>query len=385
MIASPASPSYDVLIVGAGPAGAIAAHALASQGLTVALLEKEALPRYKTCGGGIVYRCLSRLPISVDDCVEARCYQAQMGIPGSHLAFRVERSNPIISMTMRSAFDFRLVEAARGAGARILDQTRCRKVRRKPDSIEVQTDRSIFRGRFLLAADGVHSPIARNLQWPDQAHAIPALEWELSVPARVLDRFQGLAQFDFNVAKEGYAWVFPKKRHLSVGILSIRRGSQNLRRALLNYLAWREIPVQSPLHQSGHLIPIRPRPTLTQPRVLLLGDAAGLAEPVTCEGISFALQSGRLAAQALLEGELRSPESEWAYRRMLERRIGRELKWGRAAATLTYQYPGLRDLLFRRQGQRLCEVMTDIFMGRSSYRSLARQPWNYLKLLRRLG
>ncbi len=374
---------FDVVIVGAGPSGAIAAYQLARHGLSVAVLEKATFPRYKTCGGGLVHRSLKWLPCPLRDCVESECFRILIRFLGSDLEFEVSRPIPIVSMTMRSAFDYQILEEALTAGVRLFENTLCQKVTVAEDWAEVESPRSTYRGRFVLAADGVNSQVARSLNWSSQPFAVPALEWELAVPTPTLDQYANHAVFDFNATEAGYGWVFPKRTHLSVGILSTRQGTRRLRRALEDYLRLIGIPFDQPIRKSGHQIPIRPRVSLSRARVLLLGDAAGLAEPLTGEGISLAIQSGLLAAQALIENDMRSTESEKAYASQVKHQIGRELKWGRAVAALTYRYPKLRDSLFRRQGQRLCEMMTDIFMGDSSYRSLALRPGNYLKLLRR--
>ena len=286
-------------------------------------------------------------------------------------------------MTMRSAFDHQLLGEALKAGAKLFENTLCRNVTVTRDWAEVESTRGPYRGRFVLAADGVNSQVARSLNWPHQPFVIPALEWELAVAPAIHDQYANRAVFDFNATDAGYGWVFPKRHHLSVGILSTVRGTRKLRGALENYLRAIGIPFDQPLRKSGHQIPVRPRASLTRARILLLGDAAGIAEPVTGEGISLAIWSARLAARALIENDMRSPEAEKDYQHQVRSQIGRELRWGRLVATLTYGYPKLRDSLFRRQGQRLCEVMTDIFMGDASYRSLALRPINYLNLLRR--
>ena len=306
-----------------------------------------------------------------------------MRIMGSGLEFEVRRSRPIVSMTMRSAFDHQLLGEALKVGAKLSENTLCQKVTVARDWAEVESTRGRYRGRFVLAADGVNSQVARSLNWPHHPFAIPALEWELAVPTTIHDEYANRAVFDFNATDAGYGWVFPKRDHLSVGILSTKRGTRKLKGSLENYLRAIGIPFDQPLRRSGHQIPVHPRASLTKARILLLGDAAGIAEPVTGEGISLAILSGRLAAQALIEHAMRSPDSERAYENQVKSQIGRELRWGRLVAALTYDYPKVRDSLFRRQGQRLCEVMTDIFMGDSSYRSLALHPTNYLNLLRR--
>ncbi|MGH7568410.1 MAG: FAD-dependent oxidoreductase, partial [Gemmatimonadales bacterium] len=111
---------YDVAVVGTGPAGCIAAHRLATAGLRVALLERETLPRYKTCGGGLVQRAVGLLPGDIAPIVERHCHRAEMHLVDAGLSFGVERATPLITMTMRDRLDAHLAAAAAGAGAELL-------------------------------------------------------------------------------------------------------------------------------------------------------------------------------------------------------------------------------------------------------------------------
>jgi len=102
--------AYDVAVVGAGPAGCTAAHRLATAGLRVALLEKEQLPRYKTCGGGLVPRAVSLLPGDIAPVVERHCHRAEMHLVDAGLSFGAERPTFLIMMAMRDQLDARLAD-----------------------------------------------------------------------------------------------------------------------------------------------------------------------------------------------------------------------------------------------------------------------------------
>jgi flavin-dependent dehydrogenase len=119
--------------------------------------------------------------------------------------------------------------------------------------------------------------------------------------------------------------------------------------------------------------------------VLLAGDSAGLADPVTAEGISHAIASGQIAARALLGGRLEPGAVARDYRRGLECEILRELRLARPLAQLLYHHPRLRRLVFRRAGKSICPAITDVIVGQSSYRRLLGSPANYFKLLRRVA
>ncbi|MFN0007682.1 MAG: geranylgeranyl reductase family protein [Planctomycetota bacterium] len=379
--ASASGTTYDVAVVGSGPAGASAALHLAREGRRVALIERETLPRYKTCGGGVVGRAFRNLPKDVAIPVEHACASAEAGFLESGMSFRVRREAPIVSMTMRSELDRALAEAAVASGAELLAPCALSDLRQDGETVELETSRGRMRARFVIGADGVLSTVARKAGWTRAPRTIGALEVEARVPAEVFARFTGVARFDFEAMEAGYGWVFPKREHLSCGILTMRRGAGGLHEALDRYLARVGVAPVTAEERHGYVIPVRPRPGgFVRGRVLLAGDAAGLADALTGEGISIAMASGRLAAEAILQGE--PSRVQRAYERALRREILGELRWGRVLAWITYEHPGLLRTLLRRRGQAFCERLTDVYLGERTYRSLLTRPSSYWRLLR---
>ena len=374
--------SCEVAIVGSGPAGSSAALALAREGVQVTILEKESLPRYKTCGGGIVGRARRLLPFGIQEVVEQQCYTAELNLPQDGFRFSTSRREPIVSMTMRESFDFFLLRAAQNAGASLRTQCQVLEVQLKQDGVVLSTTTGPVSAQFVLAADGARSKVAASSGWIDKPNLIPALECEVGVSSRVLERFRDKARFDFNLVPFGYAWIFPKKQHLSVGVLTTRRGGANLNRCLERYLKLGQITPLERFERHGFVIPIAPRKgSLAKDRILLSGDAAGLADPVTGEGITYAIRSGQLAAKAILDGELRKEEVGPLYDQSLATEVLSELRLGRMLGRLLYRHPVICRRLFRWQGQRLCEAMTNVLMGDTDYRELLSTPAHYLKLL----
>src|SRR2546426_380889 len=286
---------FDVAVVGAGPAGATAALTLARRGLNVALLEKETLPRYKTCGGALVGRALALLPPDVQPVLERRCGQAELHLLDANQHYRATRDPPgppIMAMPMRARLDHLLASAAAAAGAALRAPCAVTGVSMEPRHVRLDTDAGPVTAALVIAADGATGELARLAGWSDGRHLIPALEYEVRVDDATLDRFARVPRFDVGLISHGYAWVFPKTAHLSVGVLTTHRGATNLHRQLEEYLRVIGLAPQA-IERHGFVIPVRPRTgSLARERMLLVGDAAGLADPVTAEGISLAAPSG---------------------------------------------------------------------------------------------
>lgn len=381
-MASSLSPHlHDVAVVGTGLAGSSAALCLARQGVRVVVLEKDPLPRHKTCGGGVTYRAIQLLPVDIREVIELECYSAELNMIDASLHFSTKRQQPIISMTTREKFDFFLVSAARDAGADIWSDCKVIDVVIHPDKVELITSKGVLSVRFVVVADGAMGVVAQKAGWQETRCLIPALECEVSVSDDVLKRFCCAARFDFGIVPYGYAWVFPKKEHLSIGVLSMRRTPINLNEIFERYLKLIGIDKITELKRHGFLIPVSPRKdAFVKGRLLLAGDAAGFADPVTGEGITSAIQSGQIAAQALLGGRFETERVEQVYDSQLAKTILPELRLGRILAKLIYDYPRIRTRLFRLYGQKLTEAVTDVFMGEKTYCGILYNPLNYLRL-----
>lgn len=373
---------FDVAVIGAGPAGCSAARAAARAGFSVLLLEKARLPRYKTCGGGVLARAYKSLPPSAEQVVETRFKSVALNFLGNRREFVASRGQPMVYMTMRADLDCLLAREAANAGAQLLESCRVTGVKAQPDWVEISSSGLNHRARFVIAADGVHSATAKAAGWPDLPWLAPALEHEIHLGAADFERFRQTPRFDFDVIEAGYGWVFPKRDHLSVGILSTNRVCPDLPARLAAYLRQIGIVHVEKVEQHGFLIPLAPRRgPLARGRILLVGDAAGLVDPITAEGISHAIQSGQLAAAALSESSLNPATAGHIYQSHLEETILRELRAARFLARVLYHHPKIRNAAFRLSGQRLCDFVAKVVMGEASYNNALKQPASYFKLL----
>ncbi len=361
-------------MVGAGPAGLSAAAALAGAGREVIVLEKDRLPRYKPCGGGVVMRARRLLPTDPPMAYERLCYEAELNLTDPGLSLRVRREDPLASLTMRADFDLWLAEQARRKGARVQDGCRVRQLDWTREEVEVVTNRGPYLSRFVLGADGALSTVARSAGFRNPTRLIPALASEVRVDDDVLARFRERLRFDYGPVSRGYAWMFPKREHLSVGVVGWPPADIGMSGVLKQYLALLGIGKWVESASRGFVVPAAPRKgSPVRRRVLLAGDALGVGDPITFEGISQAVLSGQLAARALLEGGFREADVRAGYEKLLSKHILQELAWGRRFAALFYGSARRRNWVFRHYGPQLTEAMADVMMGTRSYRDTVKR------------
>lgn len=361
---------YDVAVIGSGPSGANAAFQLAKKGLKTIIIEKEHLPRYKTCGGGFVFRGRRDLPFDVSTAVEREFFDVDIRFDAKKLALNTVRKKPIISMVMRDQFDYLIVEQARELGVEVLQDEKLLALDFKAEYAVLTTTHKNIYARFIIAADGALSPTAKLAGWEESRLMCPALEYEIKVPDLDFERLSTSARFDIDVVPFGYGWSFPKKNHLSVGVGNFTKSKKkiNLKENYRDYL--KILGIENVLEEQAHgfIIPVSPRKDgFVKHNVFLIGDAAGFADPLTAEGISNAIYSGKLAAEAIAESNLDLALAEKLYNEKLSEKLLPELELGVKLAALFYENRKLRNLLLKKFGQRAAEYMTDIFMGDRTY------------------
>ncbi|BDR91614.1 geranylgeranyl reductase family protein [Vulcanisaeta souniana] len=281
--------AYDLVIVGAGPAGSTAAYVAARLGLRVLIIDRFRFPRMKPCGGGLTQKSsllLRNLGIDLSSVIKYEC--RRVAVINNAGSFVLTDNEPIISVVSRNEFDNYLLTSALEEGADyVIDRITSFNVGN--DHVNVVGVGNTYIGKYVIAADGANSIIAKRLG--NDIRKYNAIAYMTISHGN----YDDLCMIDMTRIKWGYSWVFPRGgNEYDVGIGSILWS--NYRTQLIKYVS--EVGLNAGV-VLGHPIPIRPRKILTSKRIVLTGDAGGFADPTTGEGIFYAMYTGTLAVLAL--------------------------------------------------------------------------------------
>jgi geranylgeranyl reductase family protein len=319
---------FDVLVVGAGPAGSTAAYRLAREGASVLLADKARFPRDKPCGGGLTMRAVRLLPFPVDPVVEDRTTRVRFGLDFNR-RFERRLEEPLVLMTQRSRLDAYLVEQAASAGAEFRDATRVTDLNVSGDRVEASVNGVKIAANHALLADGANGVSARAAGLDDGRDYGVALEANVPYGVVAEEDYRGLLCLELANVPGGYGWVFPKGDHINVGVGGWQREGPRLRNHLARFCREYGIPEESLEDVRGYRLPLlHARARLAKGRVALLGDAGGLVAPLSGDGIYEAFLSAKLAAEAVLAGDLES--YDWELRRRLSSQLA--AAWGAKVA-----------------------------------------------------
>ena len=357
----------DVIVVGAGPAGAMAAIEAAKAGLSVAVLEKVKLPRRKVCAGGLVKRAVKLIPREINYPVEQSCHTISLNVENHTFQ---ETRHRLVTMVCRNTFDMALINHAKNLGAAIYTTTKVRNILPSDELVKVETNHGCLSCKYMIFAEGAMAKLS-NQFWHDDRVLLPSLEVDIYPSAKLLASYQH-AVFDFNIIQGGYAWVFPKGNHLSVGLGIMNKSCRApLQQVLDQYLEQLGLANVKSLNRKGFVIPLTPRSEpMMKGRMMLVGDAAGFADPVTAEGLTHAIQSGLGASQAIASAFHNPIQVAEIYHQHTIQPILDELRVARLLAKVIY-HPNtmLRNMLFKHYGNRLCKGMADLIEGKRTYTS----------------
>jgi geranylgeranyl reductase family protein len=274
---------YDVQVVGGGPAGSATAHHLASRGLSVLLVDRATFPRDKPCGGGLTTRALNWCPVDPSPVFEEVVDTVELRFRFRDSVVRQAR-RPVIAMTQRRRLDQFLLDAAREAGVDVREG--------------VQADLS--EADVVVAADGANGTTARALDLgAGIVHGV-ALEGNVSYRRLARDRYRKRAVVELADIPGGYGWVFPKGDHVNVGVGAWQAEGPRLRDHLRRTCEAHGLSTDDLECLRGHRLPLRrPGVSIASERALLVGDAAGLIDPVSGDGMYECFVSASLAADAI--------------------------------------------------------------------------------------
>lgn len=360
-----------VAILGGGPAGAFAAEQLASAGLRVRLFD-EKLAWEKPCGGGLTYKAYSQYPFLIDNATPKRFVTETMLAAPHAGEVKLKLDEPLVIYS-RLDLNRMLLERAERAGAQI-EKARVTGLERRESGWQLRTPSGAsVDADFCVVATGARNPLREVGTQLTAADTMSALGYYVPAEQERID-----IQFLPNL--EGYIWVFPRCGHLSVGICGKGEPAAALRKRLERYMMERGISWKGAAFYS-HLLPSLETKSWKSNRVagdgwIAVGDAAGLVDPITGEGLYYAIRSGDLAAQAVLGA---NGEAAAHYRRLLRRDFAADLEFGSRLAKRVFLGRFLfgsvpsRMVQFTRRSPRFSEIMQDLFAGKQPYLGLKRR------------
>ncbi len=337
----------DVIIVGAGPAGAIASKTCAEKGLRTLLLEKERMPRLKLCGGAVSTSALSHLDFGIkDNLIERECYGERVHFKNYQI--EVRRKSRMGILVSRDKFDAYIVSKAVDAGVELHDGEKVTSITPKQSRIVVETNKEKYNAKVVIGADGVNSTVSkyvRDSYKPDELGL--CIGAEIPASNEAVDEYIDTAvDMHYGISKFGYGWVFPKEKHFSVGVGGILYSMKNPRNIFMTFL--KNLGFSTDVVTHAHLIPSGGYDReVCSDRIILVGDAAGFVDPFSGEGIKYAFVSGKLAAERVVvsyENDDFSKQALDSYKGLCYNSFGENLKYSLRLTKLMNKYP---DIFFR--------------------------------------
>lgn len=369
---------FDIIIVGSGPAGSAAAVTACKAGHSVAIVDKAAFPRDKLCGGLFTGRSekAMRAVFGLQVTPEMFLTSDRMRFSAKGKVLADIENAPKMHLTMRRDFDAMLHAEALNAGAQPFLGQPLTEIDEAASTVTLR-DGQALNYKVLIGADGVNSYVARHLFGrpfdPDE------IGFGLEVETPMLPGRDNAVEVDFDAATWGYGWSFPKHKSMTVGVAGINVRNDNMKANMAEYLG--QVGGDETLKYKGHFLPFGGyKKAPGQGALLLAGDAAGLVDPITGEGIALAMESGAQAGQAACEAlKADAPDTAFARYKPLVKPIQKELDQARMWRLI--MFPKATEGYFKKafqRGSHLQRKYLDLLAGDASYHDLRHE------LLRRI-
>ncbi|HPN32701.1 MAG TPA: geranylgeranyl reductase family protein [bacterium] len=335
--------TYDVIVIGAGPAGSSAARHTANNNLKTLLIDKSVFPRIKPCAAGLPKHIKEILDFDYSKVLKkistATIFTFNMKSP-----VKIQNDEVKIEMTMRSDFDTLLVENAVNSGVEFRDGQRAVGIEEDIDSVKVITEKENYFAKYVIGADGAFSVVAKSLGLMKDRVMGWSINAEVYVSSGQLERHGDMVNIEMGLVPAGYAWIFPKGDHLSCGIgTNMTKNIFNFKKYLFDYLNNHDSTKNyTKIFMKGHPLPhsYSEKIKINTNRVFLAGDAASLVEPLSGEGIYYAIKSGITAAKHILEN-IRINSSPENYSKEIDNTLRKEFYYAERFARIFHQFPKL--------------------------------------------
>ena len=329
-------PNYDVIVLGAGPGGSTAALRLAQHGARVLLVDRERFPRSKPCGGGVLIAAAARLPFSLHSVSQRVVYGFRVTYKRD-AGFAHTYPEPLAIMTRRRDLDTFLASQAVTAGATFIDGRAVSAINRNGAGMVVSfRDGARAAAAALVAADGANGVSRRALGMPALDRAVALEANSPGLPQHSPDH----VSLDLGSLPGGYGWLFPKDGHTNIGVGGWPVVGPQLKAHLAAYATSEGVSPALLEDVRGYTLPLRHfDEPLTRGPVAFVGDAAGLIDPLSGEGINNAFYSAQLAADEIaryLSGDVSDLRG---YEHAVRRHIDPELAVARQLQALFHQRP----------------------------------------------
>ena len=361
-------PGHDVIVVGGGPAGSTAAYELALRGVDVLLIDKAVFPRRKCCGGGITLKTARILGADVLAITQNSISSATLAFSGS-TPFHGEQDGPVMYTVDREDLDQFLLRRAEKAGAKVVQGLTVTDISLSAGNMDVVTSEGNYRAEFVVGADGSRSIVARSANVGNHEQ-VAGIETEVDVGEADLETWRSSVLVELGRTRRGYAWLFPKKDHLSIGIASPVGEARDLKGHYWQFLDSLGLSRTAVATWSAGLIPMYVgKPVVTVGRVALVGDAAGLADPLTGEGIYNSALSAQLAAPVIQSALLEGKSDLHAYQTSLAETIGAEIEAARSLSRIISRIPK-KLLTAMNRDSRIWNAGCSLLRGDTTYRAI---------------